>query len=207
MDNPYWYSDGQKHHINIETIEVLCFELLNIFEASRPIADNFKLQEVELEEEQTFENFPLIQLHQKHTLIQTSKILLQIALMVRTFDDQFKDFENGEAYKNYVEEIDDGHYVGVMTGHDTFNYREACNKIIHAAEVRPLYERIDRESAAESGDKNLDQDIWYLTGEIDFCGKFHGNDWNATIHIQEFIEVILSVIRFRVGKEVTDDEQ
>jgi len=201
MDNPYWYSDGQKHHINLETIEVLCFELLNIFEASCPIAENFEAQEIELEEEQNLENFPLLKLHQKYAFIQASQILLQIALMVRTFDDQIKDSENEEDYKNYVEEIDDGHYVGGMDGQETFNYRDASNKIIHAAEVRPLYERIDRTITEEAGNKNLDQDIWYLTGEIELCGKLHGNTWNATIHIQAFVETVLDVIRFEVKKE------
>ena len=159
MDNPYWYSDGQKHYINYETIEVLCFELLNIFEASRPIAEDFEKQESELEEEQTLENFPLLNLHQKYSFIQASKILLQIALMVRTFDDQMRDSDKETNYKIYIGKIDDGHYVGVMEGIDTFSYREACNKIIHASEVRPIYERIDRITTEEMREKNLDQDI------------------------------------------------
>ena len=197
MDNPYWHTDGQRHHINTETIEILCFELLNIFEASCPIAEKFEEQESELGEEQTIENYPLLQLHQKYAFIQISKLLLQIALVLRTFDDQMKDSDNQKVYKEYIEKIDDGKYVGMIEGQDMFNYREACNKIIHASEIRPLYERVDRKIAGESENLFLNQDVWYLTGEIELSGKHGDNKWNANIHVQEFIETILDLIRFK----------
>jgi hypothetical protein len=32
MDNPYWETEGHGHHIDVESIKRLSFELLNVFE-------------------------------------------------------------------------------------------------------------------------------------------------------------------------------
>ena len=196
MDNPYWSSDGQRHHIDLESIRLLCFELLSLFEASKSLTEEFDLVESEGERELTEADVPLLRLHQRYAFVQTSKALLQLALVVRTYDDQMRESERAEDYARHIKEHDDGHYIGTFHGSEEFSLRESCNKIIHAREVRPLYERVDRVFTDAVRDGKEGQDIWYLTGEIELNGKHLGKDWQAVLHLQPFIEVVLAVVEF-----------
>ena len=190
MDNPYWTSEGQRHHISLEAMRLLCFELLCIFEASRPLVASIEEQELEEERRVDESELSLRRLYQSHAFTQSSKALLQVALMVRAYDDQMKESDRCEEYKQHLASIDDGNCVGVLDGKDSFSLREACNKIIHAHEVRPLYERIDR----EVNNQELDQDLWYRTGEVQLKGKQHENSWCAVLYIQPFLELVLDSI-------------
>lgn len=196
MDNPYWNSDGQTHHVDLETIRLLCFELVSIFEASKPLAEEFESLEAEDGAELTEADVPLLRLHQQYAFIQTSKSLLQLALMVRTYDDQMRESDRAQQYIEHIGNVDDVRYSGVLTGIENFSFREACNKIIHAKEIRPLYERVDRTVTDELKDGKIGQDIWYLTGEIELSGSYRRSNWEATVFLQPFLEVILDVVEF-----------
>ena len=190
MDNPYWTSEGQRHHLSLESIRLLCFELLCIFEASKPLIE--EVEAVELEEGKEIDPSEpvLLKLHHNYAFVQCSKALLQLALLMRTYDDQMKASVKQESYQSHLISIDDGNYVGILNGAKTFRLREACNKIIHAHEIRPLFERLDR----EVNEKGLEQDLWYLTGEIELQGKWGNAEWTAVIHLQPFLDTVLDSI-------------
>lgn len=196
MNNPYWSSDGQRHYIDLESIRLLCFELLCLFEASKSLAQESDLIEADDEDKVMESAMTLFRLHQKYAFIQTSKALLQLAVWVRTYDDQMRESDKAEEYVRHIEANDDGHYVGTLLGKEKFTSREACNKIIHAREIRPLYERIERGIADMECDGKGGQDIWYLTGEIELSGTHFGTDWQAVVYLQPFMEVILSIVEF-----------
>lgn len=189
MDNPYWLSEGQRHHVNLEAIRLLCFELLCISEASQPLVKS--MEDIELEEGHQISeaDLSLLRLHQRYAFNQLSKALLQLALMVRTYDDQMRDSEICAEYLKHLDSIDQGH-VGILDGDGSLPLRVACNKVIHAIEVRPLFERLDR----QINDQGLDQDLWYLTGEIELVGRQQGNPWRATLHLHQFLDLILDSI-------------
>lgn len=84
MENPYWTSHGQEHYVNLDTIKALCFELANIFEASRSLANEMAASEHVDEEPAKLENFPLMILHRELAYKKSSELLLQLALLVRT---------------------------------------------------------------------------------------------------------------------------
>lgn len=86
-----------------------------------------------------------------------------------------------------MKDVDCGKYIGNLQDKNCFHLRDACNKIIHAAEIRPLYERTDL---------NIAEDIWYLTGEIELSGTQRNKDWKATFSLQAFVEITLRVIAF-----------
>ena len=195
MDNPYWTSDGQEHYVNLNSIKSLCFEICNIFEASKSLANEMTASEYADEEVAKIENIPLMALHQELAFKKSSELLLQIALLVRTYDDQMANSEKSVEYKKFAEKNDSGGYIGVLDGKDKFYLREACNKIIHAQEVRPLYERADQ-YVIESENSELGQDIWYLTGEIELSGKFNRKEWEAVVYTQPFLETVLVLIQF-----------
>jgi len=190
MDNPYWTSEDQRHHLSLESFRLLCFELLCIFEASKPLIEDVEAIELEEGKEIDPSALVLLKLHHSHAFIQCSKALLQLALLVRTYDDQMKASGKKAAYQAHLASIDDGNYVGILDGENTFSLREACNKIIHAQEIRPVFERLDR----EVNDKGLEQDLWYLTGEIELQGRQGNAEWNAVIHLQPFLETVLDSI-------------
>jgi hypothetical protein len=150
------------------------------------------VEALELEEGREFDpsELVLLRLHHEYAFIQCSKVLLQLGLLVRTYDDQMKASGKREEYRKHLTKIDDGNYVGVLAGATSFPLREACNKIIHAHEIRPLFERLDR----QVNDDGVDQDLWYLTGEVELQGTRGGTEWNAVIHLQPFLETILDSI-------------
>jgi hypothetical protein len=104
------------------------------------------------------ENFPLVELHQELAFKKASELLLQLALLVRTYDDQMKSSDDSEKYLEFSKVNDSGDYIGILQGADKFYLREACNKIIHAQEVRPIYERATQ-YVIESDNENLGQDV------------------------------------------------
>jgi len=195
MENPYWSSDGQEHYVNIDTIKSLCFDICNIFEASKSLANEMTESEYADEEVAKIDNFPLMALHHELAFKKSSELLLQLSMLIRTYDDQMKDSKKSKDYKKFAKKNDSGDYVGVLDGQEKFHLREACNKIIHAQEVRPLYERADQ-YVIESENSELGQDIWYLTGEIELSGEFRGKGWGAVVYTQRFLETVLGLIQF-----------
>jgi hypothetical protein len=190
MDNPYWTSEGQRYHLSVEAIRLICFELLCVFEASKPLVG--VAESIELEEGKDIDvsKLMLLRLHQDFAFNQSSKALLQLAIFVRTYDDQMMDSDKSEKYKCHLASIDQGNYVGMLDGVDRFSLRDACNKIIHANEIRPLFERIDRQVNTQG----FGQDLWYLTGEIELQGTNRNKGWKASIYLQSFLELVLQSI-------------
>jgi len=199
MDNPYWESHGQEHYVNIHTIKSLCFELTNIFEASMALSEEMTASEYADAKPAKIENFPLVELHQELAFKKASELLLQLALLVRTYDDQMKSSDDSEKYLEFSKVNDSGDYIGILQGADKFYLREACNKIIHAQEVRPIYERATQ-YVIESDNENLGQDVWYMTGEIELSGKFRGKKWEAVLHLQPYLETVLGLIKYGLPK-------
>jgi len=115
--------------------------------------------------------------------------------MIRTYDDIMAASDAAEAYATHAKETDVSDYIGTLSEDGKFDLREACNKVIHAQEIRPLYERVDR--TVLEGKDAPDQDVWYLTGEIELKGKHRGKAWEAVLYIQDFIETVLERVSFK----------
>ncbi|GAB1352290.1 hypothetical protein MASR1M12_10210 [Erysipelotrichia bacterium] len=182
MDNPYCYTENQRYHLSIETIRRLCFELLCMFKASRPIIESAP-------EDEDSQPDSLINLYEQLVFPTISEKLLQLAIMFRTFDDQMNDSEKRDEYRKCMEGMNYGRdYVGILNDGESFSLREACNKILHARTVRPLFERVDQCYQKEN------QNLWHLTGEIELVGTHQRSAWSANIHLSPFLEVILAAI-------------
>jgi hypothetical protein len=202
LDNPYWFTKGKTHNIDLGTIRRMCFELTNIVSAGQALAKEFEAMEVEEEKRLNLSDAPLLALYMEFAEAQTSDLLLQIALMVRTYDDIMKDSRARDAYKAHVAQTSGEDYIGSLSAGE-LNLRQACNKIIHAAEVRAIYERVDRQFVQDEHGQELDQDVWYLTGEVELSGTDRGTPWNAVLYVQPFIETVIERIAF--GYPAADD--
>ncbi len=69
--------------------------------------------------------------------------------------------------------------------------REACNKIIHAIDLRPIYDHSDREVG-----ENARNRVWYMTGEIEIGGMKGREQWSVVLHVEVFLEMVLDRIAF-----------
>lgn len=199
MDNPYWFTKGKTHNIDLGTVKRMCFELTNIFSAGRNLAEEFDLREAEEGKRLDLSSAPLLALHMELAEDQVCNLLLQMALLVRTYDDVMKNSEASKAYVAHATETSGKGYIGGYTqdGKDfDLNLRQACNKIIHALEIRAIYEKVDRTVALDEDGQELDQEVWYLTGEIEMAGTDQGKPWEAVLHAPAFLEIVLDRIAF-----------
>lgn len=194
MDNPYWTSEGQTHHINLDGIRSLCFDVVSLFEASKSLADEMTASEEEDEVPADFEKFPLAKLHMEMSLEKSSEQLLQLALLVRTYDDQVTSIEEKGDYQSHKAKCDTDSSIGILDDRD-LTIREACNKLLHAKEFRPLFDKTDK-YVVDSIDDSFDGDIWYLTGEIEMSGSYQKKEWEAVLSVQPFLEAILDLVAF-----------
>jgi hypothetical protein len=195
LDNPYWSTKGKTHNIDLGTIRRMCFELTNLLSAGQALAEEFEAREVEEARRLDLSSAPLLALHMQLAENQACDLLLQMALMVRTYDDIMKASDAADAYKAHADQTSGDDYLGSLSIGE-LNLRQACNKIIHAVEIRALYEKIDRQVARDEDGKDLDQAVWYLTGEVELSGKEYGKPWEAVLHAQPFIETVPERIAF-----------
>jgi hypothetical protein len=195
LDNPYWFTKGKTHNIDLGTIRRMCFELTNIVSAGQALAKEFDAKEVEEEERQNLSGEPLLALYMEFAETQACNLLLQIALMVRTYDDIMMGSSMGDAYNAHAAQTSGKDYIGDLSTGD-LSLRQACNKIIHAVEIRALYERVERQFDQDEHGQGLDQDVWYLNGEVELSGTERSTPWNAVLYVQPFIETVIERIAF-----------
>jgi len=78
-----------------------------------------------------------------------------------------------------------------LDGDGDFRLREACNKIIHATDFRPVYEHVDREIEGREP-----QQVWHLDGQIELTGAQGKKEWEAVLFVQSFLEIVLDRLEF-----------
>lgn len=196
MTNPYWHPKAKPHEIDRGTIRLLCFQMYNLVWASvNNAGTGLVLEEGEVEAEKT----ELEKLHFRMAEPELSKMLLHLAIQVRTFDDIHNNLQSDQvaAYHKHRDAVDgaNGRYGGVFEGRDqiTDTLRECSNKIIHAIDVRPTYETQDERDDPDAR--------WGMRGDIELEG-FHGKDfWKISIYLFGYLEGVLDLIKFGEGVE------
>ena len=208
MDNPYWDSQHQSHVIDVQAIKLNAFHLLNIFESNRRLNESTKFEiseEYELHKqvkEDGKSNASLLSLHYEFCNVEISRLLINIAINVRIYDEQMTSSSLSKAYKRHINKVDDGNLIGCSSDSEKFTLRRTCNKIIHTNTLRPLYEKVDNWYVED--DQANEIDIWYLTGVIELSGKYKKDEWDSLLHVQAFIEVILDVVKFSALRSFED---
>ena len=142
MDNPYWKAGTKPHYLDREAVRIKCFDAFNIITASASLGSRYEV----MESEGDVEPSTMFKLHLRLAEQRLSQLLLEIAVFVRTFDD-FMSSLAPEAYQRFSVETDGADFIGVLDGNGNLRLREACNKIIHATDFRPVYDSADRELA------------------------------------------------------------
>jgi hypothetical protein len=193
-ENPYWHSVGQTHSIDLDGVRQVCLEIYNIFAASGALAGEFEFADGDGDV-----GYPALRaLHHAYAEPRALELILRLAMLVRTYDDIMGQSEISEAYAKHVEVTSGEDYIGDLEG-GTLSLREACNKIIHAQEIRPIYDDVERD-----GEDGSIKKIWHLRGEIELGGMLHKKKWSAVLYVPPFLEIVLDRIAF--GWEGTSDE-
>jgi len=179
--NPYWHPETKPHVIETQEVERLCLDCLHIMLASHTVVT------LDLDDD----GIPtgasrLRQLHLANAEKMLSRAMLQIAVLVRTFDDQQMQYGD-EDYIAHVKAIDaEGPFATAYDGSDDeLGIRECCNKIIHAEDFRPVYERDDDVEV-----------IWYMDSQIELEGHRGKKAWAFTLHTIGFLEAVLDLIAY-----------
>lgn len=183
FENPYHRTEVKPHHLDLDEVRLACFDAYNIVTASQALGgeheSNYDDDDAELS--------TLFKLHLELAEGRLSQLLLRVALMLRTFDDIMRDVPGYDAHvaltsgKNLIGEIDG----------EPLSLREACNKIIHAADFRPVYESAYREQPDETYSR-----VWYMTGEVEIGGMRGEHQWEVLLFVPPFLELVLDRIAF-----------
>lgn len=188
MDNPYWHDDYKPHLVDRDEIRRLCFEIFSIVRASTTQqGSGIILDEGEEREEFTI----LEQLFFRMAEAELSRHLLRLALLIRTFDDAMARSDDATAYELHCKKIEEETEFGtVYKGREdiTKRIRECCNKIIHAEDVRPVYETED--------DRDDPNATWGMTCTLELEGVVRDKPWQIAIYLPTYLEGVLELIGF-----------
>ncbi|WP_143523867.1 hypothetical protein [Rhizobium rhizosphaerae] len=190
MENPYWHEDYKPHLVDKAELKILCFDINNIVTASASQQGSGEV----LEEGEEKPGFSFIErLMYEMAEAELSKKLLRLALLVRTFDDTLLRSDVADEYSSYKKEIEErNNGFGVtFEGKDgqTNTIRECCNKIIHADDVRPVYDTDD--------DRDDPKARWGMDGTLELEGEQGKTVWRISIFIIDLIEAILELIDYQ----------
>ena len=171
----------------IEASEILrkAYQLLAYFLANEQIA---KIAHPDKSDD------PLKLLDARFLFQETSTLLLEVAILFRSLDDQRKsstDSVNREKYLSKVASTNERYGFDMF---DKLSIRECCNKIIHATIFEPrAVEGLGAHTedlAAFYGDDDKEIMWHHLSGDIRIAGKHNDKDWAYLISVPEFVEAL-----------------
>lgn len=174
-----------------ETIKLDAYRLVCVFYASKEIAR---------QSDPTGE-YPdaAVRLEASFFAREMSRLLLSIAIAVRTLDDQMQR-ATGEApllvaYRKARESADRFAFMEF----ESMPLREACNKIIHANVVEAhtregtephAYDEMYSEDTSES-----ERLAWsHLSGHVRLGGTKGGKEWWCLLHVPTFVEALYALL-------------
>lgn len=173
----------------IEKNEILlkAYQLLCLFFANKQIS-SIAHPEVPLE--------PLKRLETRFLFTQVSTLLLEVAILFRTLDDQMKKSPESPQRAQYLLQLErtNNNYAPMLFD-ENINIRECCNKIIHATTFEPnLVEggtAHSKDYMAYLGDSEREFQWHHLSGDVRITGKKQDKEeWAHLIQIPVFVEAI-----------------
>lgn len=191
--NPYWDEHLKPHSVDPDEIRSLCLRAFQIVMSSQGVAslydhsDDSDLEDANLEPEEADEiEIPLLfGLYRENSERLLSETLLKMAIFVRTLEDQVLGTDASDRFKAILETLngEDG-FGTVFEGPEglVMTLRECCNKIIHAEDFRPVYDK-DGSSDVPGG--------WAMDGQLELEGKHGKKDWKVAIYLIDFLEAVL----------------
>ena len=191
MENPYWHPEVKPHSVDTESVRALLFEIYNLITTSASLpgqGGGHKEEEDGIEIEPGEPIQPIEALHYQLAERELSRKLLQTAMMLRTLDDIYANAEGNEGYVAAMKVIDTRDTVGCFSSSKTkdLRFREACNKIIHAQDIRPVYDSDD--------DRHWAHAKWGMDGTLELEGTQRGMEWEVVIYMPPFLNAAVDIL-------------
>lgn len=184
-DNPYWDDYLKPHIFDLEEVKGLCRSAAEIVLSSIGVS---ALWVDDLDEEPDWEFPLLIELHQRSAETRLSKTMLSLAVSFRALDDLWRKDKEYKALMAKLHTDVGGSFLFVYEGLNiNTNLREACNKIIHAEDLRCVY---------DNGSAPRDEGVWHMQGTLELKGNHNGSIWSVSLEIFQFLEAMLEVAYF-----------
>lgn len=137
---------------------------------------------------------PLKALEARFLYQETSTLLLEVAILFRSLDDQLKRSTNSTQREKYLKKTASANERYGFDMFDKLPIRECCNKIIHATTFEPFVveggDAHTKDSAAfyEGYDREI---VWHhLSGYIRISGRYDNKEWAYLISVPEFVEAL-----------------
>ena len=176
--NPYWDEYEKPHFIDMESILDGLFKLHCVYLASSTYMGR---------EAEEIDEFDEIAMNRFESEI--SKLLLSISISIRVYDEFVMNTDLSDQYHEKMKSMEEIFDIGVSIPYpEARAIRIACNRIIHAREVRPVY---------DNGDNPRDSGVsWGMTGSVELVGSFNESDWHETISISDFVNTCMGIVAF-----------
>lgn len=195
--NPYWHPEVKPHVFDPDKVEELCLIAFEAFTTSSTLYSQFVSEDEE--ERSTQMTYPsLMGKHRDKAETRINSVLLTLALSYRTLEDSFED---DKQLKQFIDQTLTNHgqmlhWYGDNKGKTSL--REVCNKIIHATDIRHVYDF----------EEEMNGKIWMMDGAIELEGILKKEPWNVSFILPDFLEGILDISNFvtSLNKEISQND-
>ena len=141
-------------------------------------------------------NAPLIALEQRFFESKVTRLLIEIATLLRVMDDQIQNLPGNDpkkgTYYNVLVAINQTEF-GLFQD-EQWKFRDICNKIIHSDTFLPSFRDADEghstDYAYNEGYDEKSVNWKHFSGYVRLAGKEFKNDWNILLDIEAFIIAI-----------------
>lgn len=184
MKNPYWHPDEKNHVVDPYEVLELAVDVFNIVRSSMSMQSDGADKDID----EDYEPTPIEQAHYDWAESQLSRKLLRISVLLRTLDDYLSDRRHKD-YIKLVSQLNKESNFGTLDikkKSTDLKFREVLNKIIHAADIRPVYETEDA-----SDDK---QARWGMDGQLELTGKYRKDKWIAVVYLVPFLDSVVELM-------------
>lgn len=191
MENPYWHPEEKNHVVKGDEVRDLAFDIFNIVRASMSL----RSESADKDEDDDADPTHIEQAHYDLAEYHFSTKLLRLAVLMRTLDDYWSSWGH-EDYVEALKKLNKETAIGTLDANKRstdLTMREAFNKIIHAADVRPVYEKDD--------DAKGEAIRWGMDGQLELTGTFRKDTWKAVLNIEPLLDAAVKLL------EVTEDLQ
>ena len=188
-DNPYWHGD-KPHVFDAEKVEELCLTAFEVFSTSTCLYDKDVDEDGDLEDEENISAIlthpSLIGKHREKAEGKISSALLSLAVAFRTLYDTL---EADDAVKQFVDKnSDEGglSWLSTEPKKSKTTLRETCNKIIHARDLRYVYDTTYGQ---------FDGENYMMNGVVELWTDEKRNEWLVSFILPDFLEAIMDVAK------------
>lgn len=186
MENPYWHPEEKNHVVDFDEVRSLSFDVFNIVRTSMSMMGQGEPNDSDEDGEPT----SVETVHYQLAEVELSKKLMRIAVLMRTLDDYWSDGGHEDYVKKLADLNNDSGVGWVVKSKNVedLSLREAFNKIIHAADIRLVYETED--------DKDKDTARWGMDGQLELNGQHRKEKWEVTVNLFPFLEAVIDLVDF-----------